>query len=173
MGASHLFFGFSGRINRGKYWLAVVVWLLIWIVAIPAFVIGGLAILGSNLTDGSLPSPEDLPAFLRLIRDYGILSAIILAFFIVSWVSALAIGIKRLHDRGRSGWWILLFYFGPGVLAAAQNSAENGTLASLILGLGAFAVSIWALVELGFLRGTRGPNQFGPDPLKHEIVMPA
>jgi uncharacterized membrane protein YhaH (DUF805 family) len=66
-----------------------------------------------------------------------------------------------------------LFYFGPPILAAAQNSAEDGTLASLILGLGAFAVSIWALVELGFLRGTSGPNRFGPDPLTREIIMPA
>jgi uncharacterized membrane protein YhaH (DUF805 family) len=173
MGASHLFFGFSGRINRGKYWLAAIAWFMIWIVAILAFAIGALAILGSNLTDGSLPSPEDLPAFLHLIRDYGILSVIILVFFIITWVSALAIGIKRLHDRDRSGWWILLFYFGPPILAAAQNSAEDGTLASLILGLGAFAVSIWALVELGFLRGTSGPNRFGPDPLTREIIMPA
>jgi uncharacterized membrane protein YhaH (DUF805 family) len=173
MGASHLFFGFNGRINRGKYWLAVIVWLLIWIVAIAGFLIGGLAILGSNLTDGPLPSPEDLPAILHLIRDYGILSFIILVFLIVSWISALAIGVKRLHDRERSGWWIVLFTFGPGVLSAAQNSADTGTLASLVLGFGAFAISIWALVELGFLRGTIGPNRFGPDPIKREIVMPA
>ncbi len=26
-------------------------------------------------------------------------------------------------------------------------------------------VSIWLVVELGFLRGTVGPNRFGPDPL--------
>jgi uncharacterized membrane protein YhaH (DUF805 family) len=24
---------------------------------------------------------------------------------------------------------------------------------------------IWALVECGFLRGTEGPNAYGPDPL--------
>jgi uncharacterized membrane protein YhaH (DUF805 family) len=172
MGVLHLFFGFNGRINRGKYWLALVVWLLVWIVAIPAFVIGGLAILGSNLSNGSLPSPEDLAAFLRMIRDYGILSLIVLAFVIVSWVSALAIGIKRLHDRDRSGWWILLLYFGPAILAAAQRSVD-GALASLVLGLGAFAVSIWSLVELGFLRGTSGSNRFGPDPLKREVAIPA
>jgi uncharacterized membrane protein YhaH (DUF805 family) len=59
------------------------------------------------------------------------------------------------------------------VLGAAQNSAESGTLASILLGLGAFAVSIWSLVELGFLRGTRGPNRFGPDPLKREVAIAA
>jgi len=91
----------------------------------------------------------------------------------VSWVSALAIGVKRLHDRDRSGWWIVLLYFGPMVLEAAQNSTESGTLASILLGLGAFAVSIWALVELGFLRGTSGPNRFGPDPLQRGVAVAA
>lgn len=172
MGALDLFFGFGGRINRGKFWLTLVVWLLIWIVAIPAFVVGGLAILGSNVSDGSLPNLEDPVALLRMIRDYGILSLIILAFIIVSWVSAFAVGIKRLHDRDRSGWWTLLFYFGPAVLVLAQNSAD-GALTSLVLGLGALAISVWWLVELGFLRGTSGPNRFGPDPLNREGALPA
>ena len=173
MGILHLFFGFSGRINRGKYWLTLVIWLLIWIVAIVVFVLGGLAIFDRNLQDGSLPSPEDFDAFWRMVRDYGALSVIILVFMIVSWVSALAIGVKRLHDRDRSGWWIALFYFGPAVLQAAQHSADSGALASILLGLGAFAVCIWALVELGFLRGTRGPNRFGADPLAREAALAA
>jgi uncharacterized membrane protein YhaH (DUF805 family) len=55
------------------------------------------------------------------------------------WVG-LAISIKRWHDRDKSGWWILISFIpliGP----------------------------IWALVETGFLPGTEGPNQYGPDPL--------
>jgi len=170
MSVLDLFFGFSGRINRGKYWLALVVWFVIWVIAVLAFLLGGLAILGANVTDGSLPSPQDTEAFLHLIRDYGILFLIILTFFIVTWFSALAIGVKRLHDRDRSGWWILVFYFGPGVLAGLETSTE-ADFASLVLGLAAFVVSIWGLVELGFLRGTSGPNRFGPDPLKHDIAV--
>jgi uncharacterized membrane protein YhaH (DUF805 family) len=34
-----------------------------------------------------------------------------------------------------------------------------------LTGAVAFAFSVWLFVELGFLRGTRGPNRFGPDPL--------
>ena len=172
MGVLDLFFGFGGRINRAKFWLTLVVWLLIWIVAIAAFALSGLADLGSNLSNGSLPSPEDPAAVLRLILDYGILSLVILAFIIVSWISAFAIGVKRLHDRDRSGWWTLLFYFGPTVLLIAQSSTEEA-LASLVLGLGAFAVWVWWLVDLGFLRGTSGSNRFGPDPLKREAALPA
>jgi uncharacterized membrane protein YhaH (DUF805 family) len=168
MGALDLFFGFGGRINRGKYWLAVVVWSLIWIVAIVVFLVSGFAILGSNLTEGELP--QDTEGILHLVLEYGVLSFVVLALLIISWISALALGIKRLHDRDRSGWWILLLFLGPPVLGAAQASTDGG-FASLVLGLGAFAISIWMLVELGFLRGTNGPNRFGPDPLKPEVAV--
>ena len=47
---------------------------------------------------------------------------------------------KRWHDRGKSAWWILI-------------------------GLIPIIGGIWALVENGFLKGTDGPNQYGPDPL--------
>ena len=39
-------------------------------------------------------------------------------------------------------------------------------MAAVVLGLASLAISIWGLVELGFLRGTVGPNQYGPDPLQ-------
>jgi uncharacterized membrane protein YhaH (DUF805 family) len=56
----------------------------------------------------------------------------------LAWVS-IAVGVKRCHDRDRSGWWLL-----------AHCVPVLGTL--------------WSLVDLGFLRGTPGPNRFGPDP---------
>ena len=52
---------------------------------------------------------------------------------------ALAITVKRWHDRDKSGWWVLL---------------------NIVPILG----PIWALVENGFLRGTEGENRFGGDP---------
>ena len=47
---------------------------------------------------------------------------------------------KRWHDRDKSGWWTLI-NFVP------------------VIG------GLWMLIELGFLKGTDGPNRFGPDPL--------
>ena len=32
-------------------------------------------------------------------------------------------------------------------------------------GFAAFVISVWLFVQIGFLRGTGGPNRFGPDPL--------
>ena len=61
------------------------------------------------------------------------------AYVAMIWPS-LAISIKRWHDRDKSGWWVLI-------------------------GLVPVIGGIWALVETGFLAGTSGPNQYGPDPL--------
>jgi uncharacterized membrane protein YhaH (DUF805 family) len=36
-----------------------------------------------------------------------------------------------------------------------------------ILSLAAGIIAIWGFVELGCLRGTPGPNQYGPDPLAY------
>ncbi len=55
-------------------------------------------------------------------------------------VPAIFIAIKRCHDRDKSGWWICIVFI-P------------------LIG------AIWYLIEFGFLRGTEGPNRYGPDPL--------
>jgi uncharacterized membrane protein YhaH (DUF805 family) len=52
-------------------------------------------------------------------------------------IPAILIYIKRFHDRDKSGWWVLI---------------------GLIPIIGA----LWLLVELGFLKGTDGPNRYGP-----------
>jgi len=59
-------------------------------------------------------------------------------FPLAVWIG-LAVQVKRWHDRNKSGWWVLI----P---------------------LVPFIGGIWALVENGFLEGTNGPNQYGPDP---------
>jgi Protein of unknown function (DUF805) len=75
----------------------------------------------------------------------------------------LAIGAKRLHDRDKSAWWLLVFYAAPGILSTAGNRLED--VGFIILHVISFAISVWAFVELGCLRGTPGPNRYGPDPL--------
>ncbi|MEO1397450.1 MAG: hypothetical protein AAFU56_01120, partial [Pseudomonadota bacterium] len=42
--------------------------------------------------------------------------------------------------------------------------AANSPLFWVVTAIG-FGLSIWALVDLGFLRGTDGPNEYGEDPL--------
>ena len=60
------------------------------------------------------------------------------AFFVGAWV-VVATQIKRWHDRDRSGWMVLI------------NAVP-------VIG------TLWSLIELGMLPGTRGTNRFGNDP---------
>jgi uncharacterized membrane protein YhaH (DUF805 family) len=71
-------------------------------------------------------------AMMALLPIYGVVWLIFL------W-PGLALGVKRCHDRDKTGWFLLI---------------------GLIPIIGA----IWLLVELGFLDGTQGPNKYGPSP---------
>jgi uncharacterized membrane protein YhaH (DUF805 family) len=172
MSLFQLLFGFSGRINRAKYWLGGVLWLVFWVIALPACLLAGFYILGTNLVDGELPSGSDwLEKTVHMVLDYVVLFVIFLILMTVSWVSAFAIGAKRLHDRNKSGWLVVLFYLAPSVLVSIATPADQA-LASGALGLAAFVIAIWGVVELGFLRGTVGPNPYGPDPLQTPSLPP-
>lgn len=152
MNLGHLLFSFSGRINRAKYWLAVLVYFVVGIVALLAV----LASFGGSLTGG------DIFGRLMGVGAGAIVLVIVLTAALI--VSSLAVAVKRLHDRNKSGWWILVFYVLPGMLQSIAESSGS-TPAAGALGLLSFAISIWAFVELGCLRGTEGPNDYGPDPL--------
>lgn len=64
---------------------------------------------------------------------------------------------KRLHDRGRSGWWAALILFA--VVVAWPH--PHG-----FFGMAFTAVLVWAAIELGLMPGEQGSNRYGPSPLK-------
>ena len=129
-----LLFSFQGRINRAKYWIATVTYISVTI-----------ALVG-------------LGFFFRFDTIFFIVAAIV---FVAMTVSGVAVGLKRLHDRDMSGWWLLVFY----LLPPALDGLGRALGIPIIFSLAGSAISIWALVVLGFLRGTPGANQYGPDPL--------
>jgi uncharacterized membrane protein YhaH (DUF805 family) len=153
MNFANVLFSFSGRINRAKLWLAVVFWLVVWVIAFIVLLI----LVGRSISEWN---PDDVGSIIAALGT-GIL--VLFAVFVPMFISNLAVGIKRLHDRDKSGWWIVLFYFGPAALDAIGSSLEGSV--SVVFSLAGVAIAIWGLVELGFLRGTVGPNRFGPDPL--------
>lgn len=109
------FADFQGRSRRKEYWMYT---LGIVIVAIVLSVIEG--ILGLSGMVGGV---------------YGPLTTLLL---LVTLVPSLAVGIRRLHDTDKSGWFMLL---------------------GLIPIVGGIVLLVFYCSE-----GTRGPNRFGPDP---------
>jgi uncharacterized membrane protein YhaH (DUF805 family) len=80
-------------------------------------------------------------------------------------VPNLMVAIKRLHDRNKSGWWLLFFIVPPQLLEFVAGQLFGNEPISYVLRIPAIVVTLWMIVELGFLRGTIGPNRFGDDPL--------
>ncbi|MBR4748015.1 MAG: DUF805 domain-containing protein [Abditibacteriota bacterium] len=114
---------FSGRARRREFWeYQLVVWILTTVI---------------SLIDGALKLQIDLPSE----TDPGILSSILGLLLLLPGLGVL---VRRLHDIGKSAWWILI----P-ILP--------------IIG------SIWLLI-LECKAGDKGPNNYGPDP-KEETLL--
>jgi uncharacterized membrane protein YhaH (DUF805 family) len=150
------FLSFKGRFNRGKYWL----FFLIYLVALVGIVVVGSSFIAAGAQGGGIGAAAVLAALLVIVFAL---------FFIFAFVATLAVSVKRLHDRNRSGWWLLVFFFVPMLLLSigegANPSPDELSGAGIAFALAGFGVAIWGFVELGLLRGTVGDNRFGPDPV--------
>lgn len=113
---SWLYGSFKGRIPRSVYWK--------WY-TFPAVILS-LLLLGLDI-------------FLDTQTDYDFFVFYTL-FLLITCYPGLAVSVKRLHDRNRSGWFVLI---------------------SLIPLVG----NIWLIIELLFLKGTKGSNMFGAYPI--------
>jgi uncharacterized membrane protein YhaH (DUF805 family) len=105
-------------------------------------------------------------AVMLAIAFWGNAPIFALPFILFVFVSIYALAVKRVHDRGRSGWWVLVFIFVPGVLDRITDRLTEESPLWWVLVLIGSALTIWGLIELGFRRGTEGTNDYGPDPLE-------
>jgi uncharacterized membrane protein YhaH (DUF805 family) len=129
------FTSFAGRIPRKTFWLALLV--LMILSWILQMILFTVFGVGMMNVDPNA-TPEAAAAAAQAAMSKMLLPVGILTL-ITLWPS-LAIYAKRWHDRNKSGWWSLIL---------------------LIPIIGA----IWMLIELGFLRGTEGANDYGADPI--------
>jgi uncharacterized membrane protein YhaH (DUF805 family) len=142
MSIARLLFGTSGRINRAQYWLALAIQLSVWAVVI-------LMVVTAN--------------HLQFFSVAVLLIAGALFFAVIA--SAFAVATKRLQDRDKSKSWVTLFVLVPALLLIGSRKATDMQTVGVVVSA-ACALLVWAIVELGVLRGTVGPNQYGPDPLE-------
>jgi uncharacterized membrane protein YhaH (DUF805 family) len=147
MDLAKLFLSFDGRIGRLPFWIGTIL-------------IGVLEL----VLQWALGVRVMAEVFDR--REHVIVLVVSLIFL----YPTVAIGVKRLHDRNLPGIYILLFVIAYVGLLFAQffgyldDPARAGILAWIAIAF-ILVVGVSFLIELGFRRGTSGPNQYGPDPL--------
>ena len=172
MGLLHYLFGFSGRINRAKMWLYFLLWLITVGVAVYAVLaavgFGHLIAIGQHKEEAAAVFAN--PALMTTFRVLGLL------YIVLFWIE-LAVKSKRLHDRNKSAWWLLVFVALPSALGIARlffmfaAMHAHGSLGAgqdpvgTLLGGASLLIQLWAFVELYCFSGTTGENRYGPDPL--------
>jgi len=160
-------FRFDGRINRAKLWLAMVVMLGLMMTV-------GLALVAIQSLFGSLaPFRFGASDLFRLLdpdtyRSFtlGDLPRLLIRLFgtsLLMWVY-FATSIKRLHDRDKSGWWMVPFFAVPGLYNQFAERLPD-SYADLPLAIAVAILCMWGFVEMYCLKGSRKTNRFGADPL--------
>ena len=141
---------FSGRARRSEYWYFVLANIIIGIILSVLDNFLGLKVGTSN--SGILGGLYNLAVF----------------------IPGLAVSVRRLHDIGKSGKLLLLFY---GILiilvivmvvSGFSVLMSGGSMSSLGVAffapfLAVLAMSIWMLI-LFCTEGEQGPNKYGSDP---------
>jgi uncharacterized membrane protein YhaH (DUF805 family) len=136
---AYLLNGFHGRISRQTFWFAM----------------GVLAVaeIMSHLVAEHIQG-DRLSAIVDLAFTY----------------PEFAVATKRAHDRNLPVW-LLAIFFGAGALLDLftvldlAGTDEAPSMLSLVFAVPFTVFGLALLVELGFRRGTVGPNPYGPDPL--------
>ena len=109
---------------------------------------------------------ENIVGIDHTVGPYGFLSILLM---LGTLVPSIAVGVRRLHDTNRSGWWLLIAIVPYLIFALAAGAAiASGSMmalagATMLLGLLALVGGI-ALLVFMVLPGTKGENSYGPDP---------
>ena len=110
----------------------------------------------------------------------GIVPVIGQIYPLVLLIPSLSVSARRLHDTGRSAWWLLLYLgsilamgiaFAAFVLALVSND-EGALMSAGLIAMVSFFIALGcSIAPLIFyvLPGTVGPNRYGPDPLHPEL----
>ncbi len=177
---------FNGRSRRSEFWL----WVLFRILVGMVLGAGALAWLAPVL-----PHVRDQPELFmpRYFTVWPTVSLINLALLIPS----LAVGVRRLHDINRSGWWLIMpvvvaivgvtvfmIVFGIHMFQLISMHPNGSNMSdkeglSLIFGMLGYMflfivlpslISQIVMLVFYVTEGTRGPNRFGNDPKGHKAV---
>jgi uncharacterized membrane protein YhaH (DUF805 family) len=139
---SDLFFSFDGRIGRAKFCLGMLILAAVSFALVRAII--------------------ELVGVSDVAVKYAALTATLLQF------PTYAVCAKRFHDRDKPGWLALIVIL-PSYLASMHHrigiaDPDDPTPMFVLLNVAVIAAGLWLLIDLGLLKGTQGPNRYGPDP---------
>jgi uncharacterized membrane protein YhaH (DUF805 family) len=142
----------NGRVSRKGIWLGLY---------LPQLALGVAALMIDAAALGAAIAAREIPPL-------GLASGLVTLFFF--WPN-IAVSVKRFHDRGMSGWWVLWFLLillaglAFALMDAANAVATGAGGAGMMLGVLVVVVAgLVQFVMLYLLPGQQGANAHGPDP---------
>ncbi len=156
MGLAQTLFGFRGRIPRRTWW--------IWTLVLSVVMMGAFAAVLIHVGKDNF---ENIVAF-DLVEPQ--LAACFSRFRPSSAGSASHSAPSACTIATFSGFWVVIPALITIAIIVLQNTGHGGTfehpsIPVHVLTLASMGFNLWLLVQCGFLKGTQGPNRFGPDPL--------
>lgn len=172
-----LYFTTEGRISRKTWWLAAIGLAIVNIlISMLIFPMVGLGMPNAAQLAATAEDPAALSALISGAVQAACWANLIL--FLIFAYPVYAISVKRRHDKDNNGLDVIIYLVVTALLLLVQaiglgyTTADIGgmtvpvpTMLSNILGIVVGIAALYLLVVLGFLKGTEGPNQYGPDPL--------
>jgi uncharacterized membrane protein YhaH (DUF805 family) len=107
---------FEGRARRAEYWSFVFLNLVVGFAAV--FVSAVLGVLASMVLTGRGDQ------VMQTGEVAGILVGILYNLFVI--IPSIAVAVRRMHDTGRSGWWLWAPVINFIFLCLGSQSSENG-----------------------------------------------
>ena len=163
MDVSQIIFSYEGRIKRQDWWI----WsILVGILGtIYSFILGFVSVF-------IFYSPDEMESEDFLLYEINPLWATTMVIFLLPyWYVQLAIIMKRLQDTGKSWEWgslAVLSYIFSGI-SYYFSLDSSGEVLLITLSFVAI-IPIWIIC--GFIEGTHGSNEFGPDPIQRQFMPP-
>jgi uncharacterized membrane protein YhaH (DUF805 family) len=167
----------DGRISRQTWWIGAVILgvtnIVITLLILPIFGLGMPDM--AKLAAGGADAAAISAALSGSMQGAAWGSLVV---FVLMAYPAYCLSVKRRHDKNNAGQDVLIYFGLTLVLLLVQALGFGYTMGEIggisvpqpsavymVLGLIAGIFGIYMLVVLGFLKGTAGPNDFGPDPL--------
>ncbi len=136
---------FGGRTRRMEYWTFTLVNLTVW---------------GLLFVFGIMSAGEEHAGLVPVLL-------VCWTFGLAAFIPMMACAVRRLHDTGKSGWWLLLIFVPVIVLLVFSDHPLANHLLQDFLQYPIVVAPIVGgaiLTVFLFLDGNRGANQHGPDP---------